>query len=194
MAHPGPFRRMGGLDPGETGGDEALSALALLWVGGMDDQLRDPVLLEGEVRSPSRTGIADDTVQFVRLVIGAGHLLALDVEVTQFEMRSPPDQVVQDSPHARIPNAFLFDQGRLQEQGRCRASIGAIDGILIGVQMGNKSLGICLHRLTSYSSTWSTFKHLFSYYTLPEYQLQLFAFIQYNEDAVYRNAPLSLVL
>ena len=38
LAHPGPFRRMGGLDPGEKGGDEALSVLALLWVEGVDDQ------------------------------------------------------------------------------------------------------------------------------------------------------------
>ncbi|HET8853149.1 MAG TPA: hypothetical protein VFN02_11530 [Ktedonobacteraceae bacterium] len=49
LAHAGPFCRMGGLDPGEKGGNEAVSILALLWIKGMDDQVCDLILAEGEV-------------------------------------------------------------------------------------------------------------------------------------------------
>jgi hypothetical protein len=99
---------MRGLDPGEKRGNEAVSILALLWIRGMDDQSCNVILVECEVRLPARTGISDDSIQFIGLVIGAGDLLAPDAEVTQFEMRAFPDQVVEDSPHARIPNALLF--------------------------------------------------------------------------------------
>ena len=154
-----------------------MSILALLGIRGMDDQRRDLILLECELRLAPRTGIPDDSIQFVGLVIGAGDLLALDAEVTQVEMRALPDQVVEDSPHARILDAFLFDACRIKEQGRCRVSIGAIDGVLKDMEMGNEALRICRHHLTSFSSMLSTFKHLFSYYTPREHRLQMFASI-----------------
>lgn len=84
-----------------------MSVLALLWIRGMDDQGCDLTLAEVELRSSSRTGIPNDSIQFVDLVKGAGHLLALDAEVTQFEMRTLSDQVVEDSPHAGIRDALL---------------------------------------------------------------------------------------
>ena len=93
-----------------------MSVLALLWIRGMDDQGCDLILAEVELRSSSRTGIPNDSIQFVDLVKGAGHLLALDAEVTQFEMRTLSDQVVEDSPHAGIRDALLFDACRIKEQ------------------------------------------------------------------------------
>src|SRR2546430_1871611 len=61
-------------------------------------------------------------------------------------------QVVEDSPQARVRDAFLFDACRIKEQGRCRVSIGSIDGVLIGVQLGNEALRICMHHLTSFQA------------------------------------------
>ena len=129
-----------------------MSILALPCIKGMDDQRRDLILAEGEVRLAPRTGIPNDSIQFIGLVIGAGHLLALDAEVTQFEMRAFPDQIVEDSLHARRRDAFLFDACHIKEQGRCRVSIGSIDGVLIGVQLGNEALRICMHHLTSFQA------------------------------------------
>jgi hypothetical protein len=120
--HSRPFHGMSRLDPGEKWSDKAVSLLALLWIRGMDDQRRDLVPL------------------------------ALDAEVTQFEMGMLPDQVVEDSPYARIRGTFLFDAGRGKEQSRRRVSIGTIDGVLIGTKMENEALRICLHHLTSFQA------------------------------------------
>jgi len=143
---------MGGLDPGEKGGDEALSVLALLWVEAVDDQGCDVVLTEGEVRLPPRTWIPDDAIQLADLVIDAGHLLAPDMEVAEVDVRALPDQVVEDSPNARIPDALLFYTCHIKEQGRCRVGIATIDGVLVGMEMGNGALRICLHHVTSFQA------------------------------------------
>lgn len=121
-----------------------LSVLALLWVEGVDDQGCDVVLAEGEVRLPPRTRIADDAIQLTDFVIDAGHLLALVLEIAEIDVRALPDQVVEDSPHARIPDALLFYTRHIKEQGRCRVGIATIDGILVGMEMGNGVLMICL--------------------------------------------------
>src|SRR5258708_19137666 len=105
---------MGGLDPGEKGGDEALSVLALLWVETVDDQGCDVVLAEGDVRLPPRTWIPDDAIQLTDLVIDAGHLLAPDMEVAEVDVcaRRPgsPGQSAR-SDTGRPPLRYVPHQG-----------------------------------------------------------------------------------
>ena len=101
---------------------------------------------------PPRTWIPDDAIQLADLAIDAGHLLAPDMEVAEIDVRTLPDQVVEDSPHARIPDALLFYTCHIKEQGRCRVGIATIDGVLVGMEMGNGVLRICLHHVTSFQA------------------------------------------